>query len=52
MVFEFMDLLGAVGGVPEALNYIARFVFGGYLAFHAAIMNMGRLYTVKKSKKD
>jgi len=52
MVFEFMDLLGSIGGVPEALNYIARFSCGNYLVFHAAIMNMGRLYKVKKPKKD
>ena len=52
MVFEFIDLLGAVGGVPEALNHMARFSCGSFLMFHAAIMNMGRLYTVKKKKKD
>ena len=52
MVFEFMDLLGAVGGVPEALNHMARFSCGSFLMFHAAIMNMGKLYIVKKPKKD
>ena len=52
MVFEFMDLLGSVGGVPEALIYIANFSCGSYFIFHAAIMNMGRLYKVKKPKKD
>ena len=46
-VMDFIDLMGAIGGIPEIIRYFISIVIGTYISFHSTIMNIGSLYKLK-----
>jgi len=42
-----MDFLGSIAGVLDLLQYWAKIILGGYLAFHTKVINIGLLYSVQ-----
>jgi hypothetical protein len=47
VVFNFMDFVGALGGVPGFLLEVGGYVIGGYSAFYASISTLSVLYRVR-----
>ena len=43
-VFDFMDWLGALGGVPDVLLFLIGFALVSYSEFHAKIQIMNDMY--------
>jgi len=43
-LYEIMDWLGDIGGIPEILATLVIALFGRWLSFHSSLMTMGALY--------
>lgn len=51
VVYNFMDFIGDLGGVPAIMLQLAGWVIGSYSAFHASFATMSALYRVKSNDK-
>jgi hypothetical protein len=51
VVYNFMDFIGDLGGVPAIMLQLAGWVIGSYSAFHASFATMSALYKVKSIEK-
>lgn len=47
IVFDYMDWLGALGGVPDIIMMIVGFAIGGYVTFNSTFYTMAGLYRVR-----
>ena len=52
VVFTFTDFIEVLGGVPGFVIQIAQFVYGGYAAFHSALITAHALAEMKKTQKN
>jgi len=50
-VYNFMDFIGDLGGVPAIMLELAGWAIGSYSAFHASYATMSALYRVKSTEK-
>lgn len=50
-VYNFMDFIGDLGGVPAIMLQLAGWVIGSYSAFHASYATMSALYRIKCNDK-
>ena len=47
IAFDFMDLIGSLGGVNRIMMQLATYVIGGYAAFHSSLATANALTKIK-----
>lgn len=51
VVYNFMDFIGDLGGVPAILLQLAGWLIGSYSAFHASFATLSALYRFKSGER-